>query len=164
MANRFARARRRGHSLMVPRERNRFTSGSALNAEPLRTLQASLDQELLDPARRVRRLAPLEMLEDFRRWTPEDIEPFRTSRLTTGARARTTVYEVPGSNKRNSKVFKQTYYGDDLSWRVGFKQPGKTIVCIRRRTRKQVMHAKGYAGGPTRRPRRTWFSSIVCGG
>lgn len=45
---------------------------------------------------------------------------------------------------------------------VGFQAPRQVAVCIRRRVRKQVIHAKGYAGGKVRRPRRTEYSGVTC--
>lgn len=43
-----------------------------------------------------------------------------------------------------------------------FADPMKVSVCVRRETRKRVMHALGKAGGRVRPPRRNEFSEISC--
>lgn len=45
-----------------------------------------------------------------------------------------------------------------------FADPSRVLVCARRRTRAQVLHALGVAGqrGRKRRPRRTLHSAISC--
>lgn len=50
-----------------------------------------------------------------------------------------------------------------LSARVAFSAPKKVLVCVRRKRRKEVLHAKRVAGrGGLRRPRRSWFSDVSC--
>lgn len=43
-----------------------------------------------------------------------------------------------------------------------FADPMKVSVCVRRETRKRVMHALGKAGGRVRPPKRNEFSEISC--
>lgn len=43
-----------------------------------------------------------------------------------------------------------------------FALPKTTVVCVRREVRKQVIHAKGVAGGRVRKPRRNRNSNISC--
>lgn len=49
---------------------------------------------------------------------------------------------------------------------VAFAEPDKLPLCIRRRVRKEVLHAKGVAGSkkPQRKPRRNEFSDVSCKG
>lgn len=51
-----------------------------------------------------------------------------------------------------------------LSPVVSFRQPGSLAMCIRRNTRKQVLHAFGLAGrkGSVYHPRRNAWSSVSC--
>lgn len=43
-----------------------------------------------------------------------------------------------------------------------FAQPERVLVCARRQIRKEVIHARGVAGGKVRRPRRNELSKISC--
>lgn len=45
---------------------------------------------------------------------------------------------------------------------VGFAAPRQVAVCVRRRVRREVMHAKGFAGGRVRRPTRSFYSEVRC--
>lgn len=46
---------------------------------------------------------------------------------------------------------------------LGFKIPNQVMICVRRKTRKEVMHAKRHAGkGGHRKPRRNFWSRISC--
>jgi len=46
---------------------------------------------------------------------------------------------------------------------VAFEQPNKVLICVRRKIRKEVLHAFRKAGrSGQRRPRRSWFSAISC--
>lgn len=48
--------------------------------------------------------------------------------------------------------------------KIGFVGPRSVVVCVKRKTRKEVLHAKKVAGrkGFKRKPRRTWLSNIRC--
>lgn len=57
------------------------------------------------------------------------------------------------------------YVGDHFSRRVGFQYPWQVLICIRRRRRKEVIHALGHAGAGKprqRRPRRNFYSEVRC--
>lgn len=43
-----------------------------------------------------------------------------------------------------------------------FAAPKGVQVCVQRKTRKEVMHAKGHAGGRVRKPRRNSLSNMRC--
>lgn len=45
---------------------------------------------------------------------------------------------------------------------VGFVAPRQVAICIRRKTRREVIHARGIAGSKVRRPRRTEYSGVIC--
>lgn len=92
----------------------------------------------------------LRQIEDRRTWHPAALtRPF----LTTGLRsaARLTVKSSPHALR------------NDISNRVGFAVPKKVVVCVRRKQRKEVLHAMGKAGGRvSRRRRRNDASNIDC--
>lgn len=92
----------------------------------------------------------LALLEDRRSWHPSrPTRPF----LTTG----------PRSSARLVVKSKPTALRNDISARVGFAVPKKVVVCVRRKQRKEVLHAMGKAGGRvSRRRRRTDASDIDC--
>ena len=47
--------------------------------------------------------------------------------------------------------------------RLGFQTPERTLVCVRRKVRREVMFARRKAGRRGQRPKRfNWFSSISC--
>lgn len=55
--------------------------------------------------------------------------------------------------------------GNDISSRVGFAVPKKVLVCVRRKQRKEVLHALGKTGGGarvSRRRRRNAWSDVDC--
>lgn len=49
-----------------------------------------------------------------------------------------------------------------IPWAVGFQDAVQVAVCIRRKERKEVLHAIGKVGGGHKRPRYSWYSEIVC--
>lgn len=71
--------------------------------------------------------------------------------------------------KRAVSVVTEPYQGESPSTAlfsppvgIGFVAPRQVAICIRRKTRRQVIHAKGIAGTRVRRPRRTEYSGIIC--
>lgn len=55
-----------------------------------------------------------------------------------------------------------TSRGSKFSSKLSFEAPRKVLICVRRHRRRQVLFAKGAAGGRVRRPRRGPFSDISC--
>lgn len=46
-----------------------------------------------------------------------------------------------------------------------FRRPNQVVICLKRKIRRAVMHASGFAGGTNsgfRPPRRTYWSKVVC--
>lgn len=88
-------------------------------------------------------------LEDRRTYHPLGF--FRPARTTEG---------VPsGPLKVKSKPFRRS-----LPFGLQFGVPDKTIVCVRRKRRKEVLHALRKTGGGAgrRKPKRNWLSSVSC--
>jgi len=49
-----------------------------------------------------------------------------------------------------------------LPYQIGFQAPRQVAVCVRRKVRREVIHARGIAGSRVRRPRRTEYSGVTC--
>lgn len=77
---------------------------------------------------------------DLRRWSPS-VSPVRRSGKAASVRP---VDRGPNPDR----------------W--SFVHPETVAVCVRRKSRKQVLHARGIAGGPVRKPRRSRFSKVRC--
>lgn len=87
-------------------------------------------------------------IEDRRLWHPD---PFRPAATFTAALPR---LDVPKSSKKKGVVVPRS---------VGFVEPHRVLVCVRRTVRKQVMHAMGKAGKRgQKKPRRNAYSEISC--
>lgn len=61
-------------------------------------------------------------------------------------------------------VVKPSKFKRQLPFGLRFAAPQQTVICVRRKTRKEVLHAlnKTGRGKPRRRPRRNWYSKIGC--
>ena len=95
--------------------------------------------------------APLRTLEDRRTWHPGSVPTaWEPAKVIGGRPARLRASRRP-SLLSPSPV-------------VAFDVPERVAVCVRRKTRKEVIHAKGVAGGRVRRPSRSIYSSISCKG
>lgn len=85
----------------------------------------------------------------------------RTAPITVGNRPRKKP-ETPGARlarlRFGPKVHSQT------KGHLTFAVPSETIVCLRRKRRKEVIFAKNKAGKGSRKPNRTrsWLSKISC--
>lgn len=105
-------------------------------------------------------LNPLEELQTDRDWYP-------TPYPTAYQRAR-TVFGTPArlvaGRARPSARPRRGQFAPSLTHVVGFDQPKTVIRCIRRKQRKEVLHALKVAGrGGLKHPRRNVYSSISCG-
>lgn len=95
----------------------------------------------------------LRVFEDRRLWHPD---PLRTPFATWRSASR--VFEnVNRKSKQNS--FSKTFSPGVLT----FSAPDKVILCVRRKRRKEVLHALNKAGKRgQKRPKRNFWSSISC--
>lgn len=100
---------------------------------------------LLRPSEPLRSGRLLE-IEDRRRFNPLSVEVLRTPRK----RLRVTQVKKPGGKKLRPGFF--------------FNTPKFAVMCVRRKERKEVLHARGVAGSKVRKPRRNQWSSVKCGG
>lgn len=93
----------------------------------------------------------LPALEDRRTFHPEG--PARPARSPRRPRHRLSV------PKKYQYSLKKSYVPHE----VGFQDPQKVLVCVRRKRRREVLHALRKAGKRgQKRPRRNFYSSISC--
>lgn len=109
-----------------------------------------------DPLRRTvfTALSLLQELEDRRQWHPEAIAPARAFvRSASRLIARPQPSRVRG---RRIKLFSPSM--------VAFADPARVAVCVRRRVRREVLHARRVAGSSTMRKKRRFnpYSRIHC--
>lgn len=97
-------------------------------------------------------LALLQEIEDRRRWRPEPIHARPVVTIRVGQAARLTIkqpakYNAPAQTKA----------------RIAFQEPNRLPVCIRRKERREVIHATGQAGRKGQKPpRKNQWSEIQC--
>lgn len=99
-------------------------------------------------------------LEDRRAWHPDKTvyrkipSPAAAASPRSGALLKLSPRRLmhPGSLLRLPNI-------SDL---IGFRTPGRVAICVRRRIRKEIMHALGKAGKGHKRPRHNAFSKVKC--
>lgn len=112
----------------------------------------SLDESLLGDWT-PRTVSPLGDVEDRRRFHPDDY--FQSWHETDGRMG------GPLQVARPSKILKRAMRY--MSSQVQFAAPEKTIVCVRRKARKEVLHALKKTGrGGNKPPKRNWLSDVKC--
>lgn len=84
-----------------------------------------------------------------------DFEPAsRPARLFTGSTAQITATPI---TKKTARAQQRVPY------QIAFTAPKQTLVCIRRKRRKEVLHALNKTGrGGQKKPRRSPFSNTRC--
>lgn len=99
--------------------------------------------------------SPLQLLEDRRLFHPaRDLRPVRSFFM----RPRLIVASV----KKPRVVSRKSVLVDSLSHRIGFDVPRNVAICVRRKTRKEVIIAKRVAlGGGGAKHRNIW-SDVKC--
>lgn len=107
--------------------------------------------------------AVLSEVEDRRRFYPgpfpTDWEP---AKLITGRPARVVAPPPRKTQQRGARRLPWANFTEGLSSSLQFQHSRQTVVCVKRRVRKEVLHAKGVAGGRVGRPKYTIYSSIHC--
>lgn len=85
---------------------------------------------------------------------PADSRPYRTL-YNRPARLSATPLRTPPSGGAPRPVF-------GPSWGVFYEEPSQVTHCVRRKRRKEVIHARGIAGTRVRRGRRNERSNYTC--
>jgi len=110
----------------------------------------------------------LRPIEDRRVFNPA--YEARPARQFTSSRHRLVVREAAVMRRRSSLIREaKSQMGltafDSVPRLIGFEAPLRTLVCLRRRIRKEVLHAlgrTGKGGSPRKDPRRSEYSGVVC--
>lgn len=106
----------------------------------------------------------LQLLEDRRLFSPVTVRPVSTLRRDAVVRTRPVIVAAPPVVASPSRSRRSTKSGLDIvPSRVRFGAPRRVLICVRRRRRREVLHAKGVAGRRgLRRPRRNFWSEVSC--
>lgn len=118
---------------------------------------------VLPPAFSIRQLSlfPLTEIEDRRRHDPDGY--YRPAKDLMG---RIAPLSVSADRRKPSKYqysLKKSYPSLFEPTFQTFKYPRKVLICMRRKARKEVLHAFKKTGRRgQRKPRRNWYSSISC--
>lgn len=115
----------------------------------------------------------LNVYEDRRQWHP----------LGASAPARSLTESYPAMGERLPNKIRRRVINDPLpSWwpqspfksprvlqqarlapiQYGFMNPNKVVICLKRKIRKEIMHALGFAGGPVSGPHFNAYSRVRC--
>lgn len=131
---------------MATRRRKRQRRASAVLSQPL---TVRLLRPLAVPARHVR--SPSVAIEDRRSYHP--LQKFRPARQWSGHPVKPNVVAKP------SRKFSAA-----LPFNTRFAAPARTMICVRRKTRKEVLFAtmKTGKGARSRSRRRNYFSEVSC--
>lgn len=103
-----------------------------------------------------KRLVSSEYAEDMRQYHPEG--KFRPLWMTNG-------YKAHVDEKLAVMPKVQPKKKEKVSYKLAFVTPAKVIRCVRRKTRKEVMHAFQIAGSNPnlfKKPKRNIYSNIEC--
>lgn len=99
-------------------------------------------------------VAPLIEVEDRRSYHPLDF--FRPAKMLSG-------HPVQPVNVNKTKTRGRPYFKMAVPSGLRFAQPAKTVMCVRRKTRREVIIAKSFTkrgrGSPKRK---NWYSKIGC--
>lgn len=99
------------------------------------------------------------IVQDRRVFHPDSIYSAPLTFYSTPAKVRVRskprVYQH--SFKKSLRTLSQSFLSE------GFDDPNKVLVCVRRNSRKEVLHALGKAGRRgQRKPRRNYLSNVKC--
>lgn len=108
--------------------------------------------------------APSPVGGDRRYWNPEDSPTYAPARYRSGAPATVVISRPSPGPLRQSKALHAPIYTPRVSLpsSVRFEAPKAVPICVRRKQRKEVLHALGKAGGRVRKPKQSIYSSVRC--
>lgn len=113
-------------------------------------------RSVLSPPSRV----SLQEIEDRRLFNP--LGRFAPPKTLSGTPASVTVRNKPPTAKQRASSFHNKVRSQTKAV-LTFQEPSRTVMCIRRKERREVLFAKGGAGSRRMRPpKRTPWSNISC--
>lgn len=138
------------------RRRRTIDQYDQLNAMPsVIARKYPVESYFFEPYRPIRSISLLPT-EDLRAYHP--LATARPVRVVSGAAVQPLRVAAPASTARRAGL----YAPPGLSPHLKFAVPSKTIVCIRRARRREVLFAKRKFGGSGGRRRRNFWSDIRC--
>lgn len=146
---------------MARRKGSRGFSTNTTATPRVRTLSPSFSvtptnwRQFLTPQPRV----SLQEVEDRRLFHP--LGRFAPPKTVAGTPARLTVKDRPPTAKQLASPFMRKVRSQTKAV-LTFADPERTVMCIRRKERREVLHALGRTGSGNRRPKRNAWSSISC--
>lgn len=114
---------------------------------------------------RLRRLplGDLFAVQDLRTYHPERDHRKRLTVLGVPSKVRIAAVESVRHPQPKSKINKRAAnWPPALPSAIEFQAPKRVLVCVRRKARREVLHALGGAGGRVKRPRRNRDSNVIC--
>lgn len=112
----------------------------------------------------------LTYFEDRRQWHPEGF--YRPAASFSQARHRLELLDQPQRSPprhTNYQSWRTPYirsnFSKHLAYRIGFQQPDRVLICVRRSIRREVLHAlkkTGKGRGAKKPPRFNYYSTISC--
>lgn len=116
------------------------------------------------------RRVPLSLYEDRRVWHPEGASALPRSMVEFRTRINERPPNFVGDEIYNPRTGELIYTkASQMSqktfspWKLAFDNPWKTVICLKRKMRREIMHAFGYAGkSGFKKPRFTQYSYVKC--
>lgn len=106
---------------------------------------------------------PLDSLFRLPRFSPVNLSLFEDRRTYHPERAARPAFSLPRMASRLVAREARGRSGRQTKAPVAFADPNRVLVCVRRKRRKEVLHARGIAGSRGfRRPRRSFYSEVSC--
>lgn len=106
----------------------------------------------------------LRQYEDRRTFHPQG--PQRSARSFSSFHHRLRVAGIPIVETNRDAGYQQNFISgnfDALPYRIGFVKPERILICVRRKIRREVLHALKIAGGRGfKRPTFNEYSSVRC--
>lgn len=101
-------------------------------------------------------------LEDRRLWNPEPFLPPAPASQTRAARRLVIMPRRRSPSSVGPLSARLTAPQSVIGAAIGFAQPSRVAICVRRHSRREVLFAKGVGGSKVRRGKRNPWSEVQC--
>lgn len=145
---------------MARRSKNKGTTHNTYQSnytDPMRDINI-----IASPLLRVSLPAPLTLLEDRRTYHPDGL--FRSPAAVPRYSSRLVISPAKKWSKSNARntVRSRVRLFESPPATVGFQRPSRVALCVRRKTRREVLFARGSGGKGNRKGKRTYTSQFHC--
>lgn len=109
-------------------------------------------------------LVDLKALEDRRTFSPDGFRSPAKSFTTPRHRLTESITYPKSLQRKTLRYTKYPTYSPVISTRrIAFENPEDVAICVRRKTRREVLHALKKTGSRGQKPKRfSWYSSVSC--